>query len=108
MDYFTDNPLISRLINTVKVFTIQESDTDKYTGTLKNGKKEGYGKLIYTSGDMYEGEFLDDMKHGKGKMTYHKYNITLEGRWENDKKIGKAIFTWPNGKKLNVNWDTIN
>ena len=40
MEYFTDNPLISTLINTVKVFTIQESDSDKYAGTLKNGKKE--------------------------------------------------------------------
>ena len=55
MEYLTDNPLLSRLINSVKEFVIeQSSECDKYIGTLKNGKKSGYGKLIYKTGDIFE------------------------------------------------------
>ena len=44
------------------------------------------------------------MRNGKGKMIYSKYNITLDGTWINDKKVGKGIFTWPNGSTLEVFW----
>ena len=105
MEYLTDNPLLSRLINSVKEFVIEQSfECDKYIGTLKNGKKSGYGKLIYKTGDIFEGEFDNDMRNGKGKMIYSKYDITLDGTWINDKKVGKGIFTWPNGSTLEVFW----
>ena len=41
----------------------------KYTGNFKQGKKEGKGK--YEAGKIiYEGEFLNDMKHSLGKESY--------------------------------------
>jgi len=105
MEYFTDNPLFTRILGTIKEFTIDHvTEDDKYIGTLNGGKKDGYGKLIYKSGNLYEGEFKNDKRHGKGKITYTEYNITLEGIWINDEKVGKGIFTWPNGKQLEVNW----
>jgi len=106
MEYFTDNPLFTRILGTIKEFTVDlSSDEDKYIGALSNGKKDGYGKIIYKSGNLYEGEFKNDNRHGKGKITYTDYNITLEGTWINDEKVGKGIFTWPNGKQLEVNWN---
>ena len=39
-----------------------------YTGNLINGKRNGKGKYIWTSekykGDVYEGDWKDDKKHG--------------------------------------------
>ena len=30
----------------------------------------GFGKYSYSDGKIYEGEFVNDIKHGKGKMTF--------------------------------------
>lgn len=106
MEYITDNPLFTRVFNSVKEFAIVNSqNNEKYIGSLKNGKKSGFGKIIYASGDIFEGDFKDDKKNGAGKMIYTKENITLIGKWENDKKVGEGIFTWPSGGQLKVNWD---
>jgi hypothetical protein len=34
---------------------------------------------------MYQGEWKDDKKHGKGKYTYASGNV-YEGEWKDDKK----------------------
>ena len=36
---------------------------------MKNGK-QGRGKYYYSNGNIYEGDWLDDMKNGYGKMYY--------------------------------------
>jgi hypothetical protein len=42
---------------------------DKYTGTMKDGKPEGYGVMKYVNGSIYEGDWKDGKKNGKGKKT---------------------------------------
>lgn len=32
----------------------------------KNGVREGYGRLIHPTGDMYEGEWANDKANGQG------------------------------------------
>ena len=52
-------------------------------------KYHGVGKIVYkTSGKIYEGEWKDGNKHGKGKLTDANGNHT-EGIWEDDKMISK-------------------
>jgi hypothetical protein len=37
----------------------------------------GYGVRIYATGNTYEGQWANDLKHGKGKFTWkegNKYN----------------------------------
>jgi hypothetical protein len=38
--------------------------------------------------------------HGKGKLTWTSGKI-YDGQWENDEKHGEGQLTWPNGKKYN-------
>ena len=33
---------------------------------------------------MYEGEFVEDKKHGFGKMSWPNNSKIYEGQWEND------------------------
>jgi len=43
---------------------INFADGSKYIGTLVNGKMQGYGTYIWTSGDKYVGEFTDNRATG--------------------------------------------
>ncbi len=42
-------------------------DGRKYIGEWVEGKRTGFGKCFYTSGDYYEGQIVNDKKHGAGK-----------------------------------------
>eukprot|EP01017_Pseudomicrothorax_dubius_P005148 TRINITY_DN1121_c0_g1_i2.p1 TRINITY_DN1121_c0_g1~~TRINITY_DN1121_c0_g1_i2.p1 ORF type:complete len:396 (-),score=61.73 TRINITY_DN1121_c0_g1_i2:113-1300(-) len=50
---------------------------DIYEGGMKNGLRDGYGVLIYSSGDKkYEGCWVEDKFSGEGKL-YNKYAINV-------------------------------
>lgn len=35
---------------------------------MKKGKRHGKGEYFYNNGSIYKGEFLEDEKHGFGKL----------------------------------------
>ena len=37
---------------------------ETYIGQWKGGMKNFHGKLVYNNLDQFEGEFMDDKKHG--------------------------------------------
>jgi len=37
-----------------------------------NNKPEGWGTYYFANGDRYEGEWVDNNRHGKGKLISHK------------------------------------
>jgi hypothetical protein len=44
---------------------------DKYDGEYdENGLISGSGKMIYSNGDIYSGDFLQGLMHGSGKMSF--------------------------------------
>jgi hypothetical protein len=54
------------------------------------GKRHGTGIMKYRTGDMYEGEWVDDCMHGQGIMVYtngEKYR----GQWEGNKRHGIGV-----------------
>ena len=58
---------------------------------------ESSGIETFDNGDIYEGDFKDGLKHGKGTLKTRN-NRSYEGDWENDKPHGFGINTFPNGK----------
>ena len=58
---------------------------------MENGKKQGHGVFYYSDGDIYDGEWNNDMKEGKGKLTYNNGTI-FEGNWKADKREGEGVF----------------
>ena len=54
----------------------------KYTGWIKNGKREGFGIYKCKNLSVYEGFQKNDKYHGKGKLITTSY--INEGEWVND------------------------
>ena len=51
-----------------------------------------HGTLTYECGDIYIGEFNDDLdRHGRGKFLNFDDDTTLEGIWENDVFINTPL-----------------
>ncbi len=46
--------------------------------------KSGFG-FYYTSKYIYEGEFLNDKKHGRGTINYANGDV-YQGEWKNGKR----------------------
>jgi len=50
----------------------------------------------YASGEVYEGSFQDNMRHGHGMLRSGKLNSTSPsvfiGQWQYDKKSGYGVF----------------
>jgi hypothetical protein len=53
---------------------------------VKNGK-QGWGRYYYSNGNIYEGDWKDDLKSGRGKMNYSNGEV-YEGMWVKGKKSG--------------------
>lgn len=56
------------------------SNGQVYVGEFRNGLRNGKGSLLYLDGSKYEGRFLDDLEHGEGR-------VTAEGIFEKGKKV---------------------
>lgn len=75
-----------------------------YEGEYRDGKKEGKGKFWYVEGTVYEGTWKDDMKHGGGKETYSD-GATYEGRFQEGSRHGHGTLTYANGDVYEGTWD---
>lgn len=62
--------------------TLKEDDDEYFTGTLKNGVKEGKGKIHRKDGSVkFEGTFQGNQKNGPGKSYYSNGNLAVEGKY---------------------------
>lgn len=100
-----------------------------FEGEYFKGKKQGKGKLTFTDGAIYEGEFKYDMIKGAGILTSEGEKTTYIGHWNNNiyhvngnltiggpyphefvgvfkngAKNGKGTMTWSDGSSLTVTW----
>ena len=66
---------------------------DLYEGNWENDKRNGKGRLLYGQDGcigVYVGEFLDDKRNGKGRYYDAVKEEIFEGEWNNDKKNGEG------------------
>jgi hypothetical protein len=63
-----------------------------YKGSFSNGNLEGLGQFQYLNGSIYEGEWRENKKHGRGKFIEADGRIIYNGDWENDYKHGRGTF----------------
>ena len=68
----------------------------KYVGQWKDGKMHGIGKEE-TNETLYEGEFVENKKHGKGKIILKEKEESYSGEFTNDEITGKGTYIWKNG-----------
>ena len=94
--------------------TLVEQDGNKYIGQWENGEMHGHGIYIWgpnskKSGDKYVGQWVSGERSGFGKLTFSDGNIYI-GEFLNNKKYGQGISIspgkekefgeWKNGKKI--------
>ncbi|CDW71111.1 phosphatidylinositol-4-phosphate 5- [Stylonychia lemnae] len=96
-----------------------------YIGQFRNHKREGYGEMawsigreeykglwkndqrlkgsmVLSDGNVYDGEWLNDAFHGKGKLTFKSFSkgdkgITFEGQFDSGHQTSYGKLIHPNG-----------
>ena len=74
----------------------EESDEYVYEGPFVNGLKHGVGKVVWSDENQYEGEFFKGKIEGVGKHIWE--DRTYEGQWKANKMHGRGIITWNDGR----------
>ena len=72
--------------------------TKYYEGEYRYDRRCGRGKLCFSNGDYYEGDFEDDEFHGFGRMNWVNKKIIYEGWWERGRFKGYGKLIFPNGE----------
>ncbi len=78
---------------------------DVYEGQFRNdlssgipGFFHGKGKMTYANGNVYEGSFANNLPSGEGKMTYANGNVYC-GEWRNGEKYGYFNVFYQDGSR---------
>lgn len=109
---YTDNlldyepTLVTEIAQTLineSVQAVEIETNGKYTGNRLDGKKTGTGTYVWNNGNIYEGEFSEDLMHGKGKL-YIVGKGTYEGEFVEGKKSGQGTFNFTNGDTYKGAW----
>lgn len=50
--------------------------------------------MIYTSGNYYEGTWVNDIKEGQGTMVWQTTNEKYIGNWHKNKQNGHGTHIW--------------
>lgn len=76
---------------------------NEYDGEWKNNIKHGYGVHTFTDGHIYTGEFDEDRRHGQGTMNYPD-GAFYKGGWEVSDRGGYGVFHFADGAKYDGEW----
>jgi len=76
--------------------SVQATPVNAQLKTTNPSVESNFRKHIYPDGGVYEGDYEDDKKNGKGKYTWSDGGV-YEGDYKDDKMNGKGKFTWPDG-----------
>jgi hypothetical protein len=79
------------------------SNGNRYSGEWVDNEMTGVGECHYHSGNVYEGEFAQGKKHGKGCFIWANGN-RYEGEYENGNMHGQGTYTWSNGNMYTGDW----
>ena len=93
--YIAEGNFVNNKLDGQGTWTSYESDGKTIflieEGNYADGKLDGYGKLIvYENGELnyvYEGEWMNDMRNGKGTMTYADGRVE-SGTWKEGQFVG--------------------
>ena len=71
---------------------IYEDGTGRqYQGHWENGKYHGQGSYTFQNGDIYNGNYVNGQKQGKGILTMNEKGISYDGEWHEGKQHGQGI-----------------
>ena len=83
----------------------EEEVEDPTTGCISGDCENGFGKFIYSDGDIYEGNFKSSYRHGQGKYVYIEGDI-YDGIWVWSDRQGLGYYQWPSGNEYIGYWSS--
>jgi len=83
--------------------TIPEEEKSKIRKIRQGKGIQIYSKSEYDEMSRYEGEWLNDKRHGKGKCLFSDNSI-YSGEFRNDEMDGNGIYKWNDGCEYNGEW----
>jgi len=85
-------------------------NNDVYDGEYLNGKRNGKGVYTWSKaeenkvrGAKYDGEYKDGKREGGGVMVYPDKSKYI-GEWQNNARHGKGTYIYPNGDRYCGQW----
>ena len=84
--------------------TATYENNDIFEGDFLDGRRDGRGTYrYYKSGNKYQGDWSQNNKHGIGKMSYNNVG-EYHGYWEHNRRHGEGVFTYTNGDVYSGWW----
>jgi hypothetical protein len=67
-----------------------------YSGEWSHGQWNGKGKAVFGNKDVFEGNYYQDQRHGYGVYNWHD-GRQYAGEFCMDQRQGKGTYNWPDG-----------
>ncbi len=84
-------------------FKSQKGKLIHYLGEVKDGKANGGGVGIWSTGSIYKGEWKENLRHGQGKYQWADGDV-YEGSYVNDMREGEGVYHWTSGEHYDGEW----
>ncbi len=77
--------------------------TDRFKGSLVNGRRHGKGTMQWADGGSYDGVWRNDKRNSLGVMVSPD-GSRYEGGWSNDRMLGRGVMAWADGRHYKGSW----
>ncbi|TYZ59143.1 hypothetical protein PybrP1_000068 [[Pythium] brassicae (nom. inval.)] len=78
---------------------------DVYDGQFANEMQHGVGSFFSAStGDMYVGDWVENVREGRGKIVYASGKV-FDGTFHEGRRHGDGVITYPDGNRFRGSWD---
>ena len=98
-----DQEFISMVYEITDYGVTNIKDGDVYEGDWINNLPNGKGKFYWPNGTVYEGDWVNNNRSGYGEIYYAKTDEkgrkSYKGKWFNDKQNGKGTMVFWKGRK---------
>jgi hypothetical protein len=96
----------NQIKNKIQVLSFVSSKGHKvsYIGEVLDGKANGGGEGVWSTGSIYKGDWKNNLRHGKGKFEWIDGQV-YEGDFKMGKKTGFGIYKWPSGERYEGYWN---
>lgn len=89
----------------IEVITFNSTNDAKihYLGEVENGKANGGGVGIWSTGSVYRGDWKDNRRHGQGTFEWADGEV-YEGNFIDGRREGQGKYYWPSGERYEGEW----
>lgn len=95
--------LEEKTAGTYLTFPSSKGNSIHYVGEVSDGKANGRGIGLFTTGSRYVGKWKNNMRHGEGTF-YWPDGEFYTGSYRNDRREGQGTYHWPSGEKFVGQW----